>query len=78
MTDTTNNKGGRPRSTDPRTMRGMRLTAREWATYQALGGGAWLSAQLARARLTPEQRADRDARLAAAQPTPPHQDTDPE
>ncbi len=57
--------GGRPRSTDPRTMRGVRMTAKEWATYQALGGPAWLSAQLARARLTPEQRADRDTRLNA-------------
>lgn len=66
MTDTTK-KGGRPRSTDPRTMRGIRMTAREWATFQALGGADWFSAAIARARLTPEQRTDRDARLSNAQ-----------
>lgn len=60
-------RAGRPRSTDPRTMRGMRLTALEWSTYQALGGNTWLSAQLARARLSPEQKADRDRRLAGTQ-----------
>lgn len=58
MTDTPN-KGGRPRSTDPRTMRGWRATAQEWATYQALGGSAWLAARLKSARLTPEQQATR-------------------
>ena len=52
--------GGRPRSADPRTMRGFRLTATEWATLQALGGAAWLAAALARAKLSTEQRARRD------------------
>lgn len=63
----TKSKGGRPRSADPRTMRGIRMTAREWATFQALGGSDWFSSAIARARLTPEQRADRDARLSNAQ-----------
>lgn len=57
--------GGRPRSTDPRTMRGIRMTAHEWATFQALGGVDWFGRTIARAKLTPEQRADRDARLKA-------------
>lgn len=52
--------GGRPRSTDPRTMRGIRMTAREWATFQALGGSDWFAQAMARAKLTPEQRARRD------------------
>ena len=67
MTDTNAKKGGRPRSTDPRTMRGIRMTAKEWATFQALGGADWFSAAITRARLTPEQRADRDAQLSNAQ-----------
>lgn len=67
MTTTKPRRAGRPRSTDPRTMRGMRLTALEWSTYQALGGNTWLSAQLARARLSPEQKADRDRRLSGTQ-----------
>ena len=52
--------GGRPRSTDPRTMRGIRMTAREWATFQALGGSDWFAQAMARAKLSPEQRARRD------------------
>lgn len=59
--------GGRPRSADPRTMRGFRLTAFEFATLQALGGPAWLSKTLARAKLTPQQRAERDAAIGNAQ-----------
>lgn len=55
---------GRPRSTDPRTMRGFRATAEEWATYQALGGNAWLMQKLKAARLTPEQASER-ARILA-------------
>lgn len=59
--------GGRPRSTDPRMMRGIRMTAREWATFQALGGSEWFARTIARAKLTPEQRAERDAALGNAQ-----------
>ena len=54
--------GRPPKSPDDRKQqRGIRMTPREWATYQALGGPAWFSGAIARARLTPEQRARRDA-----------------
>ena len=63
MTDTTEPKriGRPPKGADKKQMRGVRMTPREWATYQALGGPQWFGAALARARLTPEQRARRDA-----------------
>lgn len=57
---------GRPRSDDPRQVRGVRLTAEEWAKFQALGGALWLRARLDRARLTPEQAAQRAALLDEA------------
>lgn len=65
MTDTTEPKriGRPPKGADKKQMRGVRMTPREWATYQALGGPQWFGAALARARLTPEQRAARDAFL---------------
>ena len=47
-------------------MRGVRLTAQEWATLQALGGAEWIRARLARARLTPAQQAAREALLLEA------------
>ena len=63
MTDTTEPKriGRPPKGADKKQMRGVRMTPREWATYQALGGPQWFGAALARARLTPEQRTRRDA-----------------
>ena len=62
MTDTTEPKriGRPPKGADKKQMRGVRMTPREWATYQALGGPQWFGAALARARLTPEQRTRRD------------------
>jgi hypothetical protein len=48
-------------------MRGIRMTAREWATFQALGGSEWFAQAMARAKLTPEQRTERDAILGNAQ-----------
>jgi hypothetical protein len=48
-------------------MRGFRLTALEFATLQVLGGPSWLSSSLARAKLTPDQRARRAALLDAQQ-----------
>jgi hypothetical protein len=36
------------------------MTAREWATFQALGGSDWFAQAMARAKLTPTQRARRD------------------
>ena len=62
MTDTELKRIGRPpKGADKKRMRGVRMTPREWATYQALGGPQWFGAALARARLTPEQRTRRDA-----------------
>lgn len=61
------NVGGRPRSTDPRTVRGIRMTVREFATYQALGGPDWFASAITRAKLTPDQRAHRDAIIGNAQ-----------
>lgn len=62
MTDTAK-RIGRPSkgASDKKQQRGIRMTPREWATYQALGGPAWFASAIARARLTPEQRARRDA-----------------
>lgn len=58
--------GGRPPVEEPRVVRGVRFTALEWATYQALGGATWLRDVLASADLTPEQAAARDQYLAVA------------
>lgn len=55
---------GRPRVAEARRMRGLRLTAEEWATLQALGGADWLRDRLRRARLSDEQHAVFLARLA--------------
>lgn len=40
---------GRPPVEEPRQTRGVRMTAQEWATFQALGGGEWLRDMLAKA-----------------------------
>lgn len=65
-TPTTSRPPGRPKSEEPRAVRGVRLTAHEWATLQALGGADWIRARLARARLTPAEQAAREALLLEA------------
>jgi hypothetical protein len=47
---------GRPPVEEPRKTRGVRMTEREWATFQALGGVDWLRDKLGAVRLTPEQK----------------------
>lgn len=54
------NKGGRPPVEEIRQTRGVRLTVKEWATFQAVGGSNWLREKLETAKLTPTQKQARD------------------
>ena len=51
---------GRPSIEEPRQTRGVRLTVKEWATFQAVGGSNWLREKLEAVKLTPTQKQARD------------------